>query len=51
MQIDLIKNALFGKILDMHCKEYSGSITSEDIKEFYIAKIQRYAIKKLNEEF
>lgn len=40
MQIDLIKNGLLGKILDLNCKEYSSAITSEDIKEFFIAKIQ-----------
>lgn len=47
MQIDLIKNALFGKILDIHCKEYSDSITSEDIREFYIAKMEKYTEKKV----
>ncbi|KAL4432989.1 hypothetical protein ABPG74_005362 [Tetrahymena malaccensis] len=51
IQIDLIKNALFSKILDMHCKVYSESITSEDIKEFFIAKIQVYAKKQLNDQF
>ncbi len=40
MQIELIRNGLLGRVLDLNCKEYSSAITSEDIKEFYIAKIQ-----------
>lgn len=50
MQIDLVRNGLLGKILDLHCKEYSCSITSEDIKEFYIAKIQLHSFKSLQDQ-
>lgn len=49
MQINLIRNALFARVLDLHCTLYSLSITSEDIKEFYIAKMQRHANANLED--
>lgn len=43
--MELLRNGMLGRALDLHCGLYSRSITSEEIKEFYIASLNRHASK------
>jgi kinesin family protein 18/19 len=38
-------NCLYSQVISFHCSKYNNIINTEDCKEFYLAKIQLYAIE------
>ncbi|CAD8178080.1 unnamed protein product [Paramecium octaurelia] len=40
-------NCLYSQVISFHCSKYNNIINTEDCKEFYLAKIQLYAIEQV----
>lgn len=38
-------NCIYSQIISFHVSKYNNIINTEDLKEFYLAKIQLYAIE------
>lgn len=42
-------NCYYSQLISFHCSKYLSVITTEDLKEFYLAKVELYAIEQVKQ--